>query len=133
MVVHAAIRDMEHLKSVISNPFNRAVHVLRVETSMIFNRRTQHAMPLPEISHHGRAGARPYRDRCFSLSGLPTIETARIRPSLISKVIAYSGLPRTNSNTPGSAFKLANRIVRLKILHKSSALSPVKTIEESVL
>jgi hypothetical protein len=42
MVVHAAIRDMEHLKSVISNPFNRAVHVLRVETSMIFNRRTQH-------------------------------------------------------------------------------------------
>src|ERR1700722_7767704 len=45
LVVHVAIRGMEHLKSVISDHFNRHVHVLRVETSMIFNRRTQHAMP----------------------------------------------------------------------------------------
>jgi len=52
MVVHVAIRDMEHLKSVISNHFNRHVHVVRVETSVIFNRRTQHAMPLRETSHH---------------------------------------------------------------------------------
>ncbi|MBV8215934.1 MAG: Lrp/AsnC family transcriptional regulator [Verrucomicrobia bacterium] len=52
LVVHVAISDMEHLKSVISNQFNRHVHVLRVETCMIFNRRTQHAMPLREASQH---------------------------------------------------------------------------------
>jgi DNA-binding Lrp family transcriptional regulator len=51
LVVHVAVRDMEHLKSVISNHFNRHAKVLRVETSVIFNRRTQHAMPFRDASH----------------------------------------------------------------------------------
>jgi DNA-binding Lrp family transcriptional regulator len=58
LIVHVAIRDMEHLKSVISDHFNRHVHVLRVETSMIFNRRTQHAMPFRDSSHTSAKKAR---------------------------------------------------------------------------
>jgi DNA-binding Lrp family transcriptional regulator len=48
LVVHVVIRDMEHLKSLISDQFNCQAVVVRVETSVVFNRGIQHAMPVPE-------------------------------------------------------------------------------------
>ena len=47
LVVHVVVRDMEHLKAIISEHFNRHAVVLRVETSVVFNRQQQHVMPLP--------------------------------------------------------------------------------------
>jgi len=47
LIVHVAARDMEHLKAIISQHFNRHDVVLRVETSVVFDRRQQHALPLP--------------------------------------------------------------------------------------
>ena len=46
LIVHVAVRDMEHLKELISKHFNRHAAVLRVETSVVFNRETRHSMPL---------------------------------------------------------------------------------------
>jgi DNA-binding Lrp family transcriptional regulator len=57
LVVHVIVRDMEHLKEIISHHFNRHAVVERVETSVVFNRREQHAMPLSE------SGAQPPRKR----------------------------------------------------------------------
>jgi DNA-binding Lrp family transcriptional regulator len=48
LVVHAVVRDMEHLKDLISSHFNRHAVVVRVETSVVFNHEVRHAMPLPE-------------------------------------------------------------------------------------
>jgi DNA-binding Lrp family transcriptional regulator len=48
LIVHVAVRDMEHLKEIISQHFNRHVVVMRVETSVVFNHETQHAMPISE-------------------------------------------------------------------------------------
>lgn len=45
LIVHVAVRDMEHLKELISKHFNRHAVVVRVETSVVFNRKTQHAIP----------------------------------------------------------------------------------------
>ncbi|MFC4764332.1 Lrp/AsnC family transcriptional regulator [Dyella koreensis] len=47
LIVHVVARDMEHLKAIISEHFNRHAVVLRVETSVVFNRQQQHVMPLP--------------------------------------------------------------------------------------
>ncbi|GLQ94411.1 Lrp/AsnC family transcriptional regulator [Dyella acidisoli] len=47
LIVHVVVRDMEHLKAIISEHFNRHAVVLRVETSVVFNRQQQHVMPLP--------------------------------------------------------------------------------------
>ncbi|RUL69435.1 Lrp/AsnC family transcriptional regulator [Dyella choica] len=47
LIVDVAVRDMQHLKTVISEHFNRHAVVLRVETSVVFNRQQQHGMPLP--------------------------------------------------------------------------------------
>ena len=47
LIVDVVVRDMEHLKAIISQHFNRHAVVLRVETSIVFNRQQQHAMPLP--------------------------------------------------------------------------------------
>jgi hypothetical protein len=38
---------MQHLKTIISEHFNRHDVVLRVETSVVFNSRKQHALPSP--------------------------------------------------------------------------------------
>jgi DNA-binding Lrp family transcriptional regulator len=46
MIVDVVVRDMQHLKAIISQHFNRHAVVLRVETSVVFNRQQQHAMPL---------------------------------------------------------------------------------------
>lgn len=48
LIVHVAVRDMEHLKELISEHFNRHAVVVRVETSVVFNRETQHALPVSE-------------------------------------------------------------------------------------
>jgi DNA-binding Lrp family transcriptional regulator len=48
LIVHVAVRDMEHLKELISRHFNRHAVVVRVETSVVFSRETQHAMPVSE-------------------------------------------------------------------------------------
>lgn len=48
LIVHVAVRDMEHLKEIISQHFNRHAVVMRVETSVVFNHETQHAMPLSD-------------------------------------------------------------------------------------
>ena len=48
LIVHVVVHDMEHLKAIISEHFNRHAVVERVETSVVFNRRTQYAMPLAE-------------------------------------------------------------------------------------
>lgn len=47
LIVEVVVRDMQHLKTIISQHFNRHEVVLRVETSMVFNRKQQHAMPVP--------------------------------------------------------------------------------------
>lgn len=47
LIVHVAVQDMEHLKAIISEHFNRHAVVLRVETSVVFNHQQQHVMPLP--------------------------------------------------------------------------------------
>lgn len=48
LIVHLAIRDMEHLKDVISQHFNRHAVVLRVETSVVFNYERTHSLPFSE-------------------------------------------------------------------------------------
>ena len=48
LIVHAVVRDMEHLKEIISQHFNRHDVVVRVETSMVFNREARHALPFAE-------------------------------------------------------------------------------------
>ena len=47
LIVDVVVRDMQHLKAIISEHFNRHDVVLRVETSVVFNSRRQHVMPLP--------------------------------------------------------------------------------------
>jgi DNA-binding Lrp family transcriptional regulator len=47
LIVHVVVRDMEHLKAIISEHFNRHSVVERVETSVVFNRQQRHVMPLP--------------------------------------------------------------------------------------
>ena len=47
LIVDVVVRDMQHLKEVISEHFNRHDVVLRVETSMVFDSRRQHALPPP--------------------------------------------------------------------------------------
>ena len=47
LIVDVIVRDMQHLKEVISEHFNRHDVVLRVETSMVFDSRRQHALPPP--------------------------------------------------------------------------------------
>jgi DNA-binding Lrp family transcriptional regulator len=48
LIVHVAVRDMEHLKLIISEHFNRHAVVERVETSVVFNHQQRHAMPHPD-------------------------------------------------------------------------------------
>jgi DNA-binding Lrp family transcriptional regulator len=48
MIVHVVVRDMEHLKDIISQHFNRHAVVVRVETSVVFNRQERHGMPISE-------------------------------------------------------------------------------------
>jgi DNA-binding Lrp family transcriptional regulator len=47
LIVDVVVRDMQHLKEIISEHFNRHDVVLRVETSMVFDSRRQHALPPP--------------------------------------------------------------------------------------
>ena len=44
LVVYVAVRNMEHLKRTISDHFHQAF-VTRVETSVVFNHLTHHALP----------------------------------------------------------------------------------------
>jgi DNA-binding Lrp family transcriptional regulator len=46
LIVHVVVSDMEHLKDLISEHFNRHAAVVRVETSVVFSQATRHAMPL---------------------------------------------------------------------------------------
>ena len=48
LIVHLAVRDMEQLKRVISEHFNRHACVLRVETSVVFNRLVRHEIPIAD-------------------------------------------------------------------------------------
>lgn len=45
LIVHLVVRDMDHLKMIISEHFNRHDVVQRVETSVVFNHQGQHGMP----------------------------------------------------------------------------------------
>lgn len=47
LIVDVVVRNMEHLKAIISQHFNRHALVQRVETSVVFNRQQQYVMPLP--------------------------------------------------------------------------------------
>ncbi|WP_426663530.1 Lrp/AsnC family transcriptional regulator [Rhodanobacter aciditrophus] len=47
LIVDVVVRDMQHLKEIISTHFNRHDVVLRVETSMVFDSQRQHVMPPP--------------------------------------------------------------------------------------
>jgi DNA-binding Lrp family transcriptional regulator len=49
LIVHLAVRDMEQLKLAISEHFNRHACVLRVETSVVFNRQTQYSIPIEAL------------------------------------------------------------------------------------
>ncbi len=44
LIVHVAVRNMEHLKRVISERFHQTF-VMRVETSVVFSRLNHHALP----------------------------------------------------------------------------------------
>jgi DNA-binding Lrp family transcriptional regulator len=46
LIVHVAVRDMERLKGLISDHFNRHPFVTRVETSVVFHRAVQHEIPI---------------------------------------------------------------------------------------
>jgi DNA-binding Lrp family transcriptional regulator len=46
LVVHVAVETMDRLKQVISDRFHRHACVLRVETSMIFDHRVHHDLPV---------------------------------------------------------------------------------------
>jgi DNA-binding Lrp family transcriptional regulator len=46
LVAHVAVRDMEQLKEVISEHFNRHACVTRTETAVVFNRVTRHEIPI---------------------------------------------------------------------------------------
>jgi len=46
LVVHVAVESMEQLKQVISDRFNHHACVLRVETSVIFDHRAHHDLPV---------------------------------------------------------------------------------------
>ena len=46
LIVHVAVCDMERLKHLISDHFHRHPFVVRVETSVVFNREVQHEIPL---------------------------------------------------------------------------------------
>ncbi|GLQ46677.1 AsnC family transcriptional regulator [Dyella lipolytica] len=48
LLVHVVVHDMEHLKEIISQHFNRHAVVVRVETSVVFNHEARHVMPLAE-------------------------------------------------------------------------------------
>jgi DNA-binding Lrp family transcriptional regulator len=48
LVAHVAVSDMEHLKKVISEHFHRHACVTRAETAVVFNRVTQHEIPIAE-------------------------------------------------------------------------------------
>lgn len=48
LIVDIVVRDMQHLKTIISEHFNRHDVVLRVETSVVFNSRHQHVVPPPQ-------------------------------------------------------------------------------------
>lgn len=50
LIVHVVVRDMEHLKDIISQHFNRHAVVERVETSVVFNRRQQFGIPVVDSS-----------------------------------------------------------------------------------
>jgi DNA-binding Lrp family transcriptional regulator len=45
LIVHVAVRDMAHLKNIISKHFNRYAVVLRVETSVVFDHEVRHSIP----------------------------------------------------------------------------------------
>jgi DNA-binding Lrp family transcriptional regulator len=49
LIVNIVVRDMQHLKAIISQHFNRDAAVLRVETSVVFDHRQQKTMPLPSV------------------------------------------------------------------------------------
>jgi DNA-binding Lrp family transcriptional regulator len=48
LVVHVAVSDMEQLKEVISEQFNRHALVTRAETAVVFNRVTKHEIPITD-------------------------------------------------------------------------------------
>jgi len=50
LVVHLVVRDMLQLKRVISERFNAHPCVIRVETSIVFNRQSHHSMPIAEVA-----------------------------------------------------------------------------------
>jgi len=68
LVAHVAVSDMEQLKELISEHFNRHAWVTRTETAVVFNRITRHEIPItdsdlgaesqerskPPIPHRGR-------------------------------------------------------------------------------
>jgi DNA-binding Lrp family transcriptional regulator len=49
LVVHLVVRDMLQLKRVISEHFNGHPCVIRVETSIVFNRQSNHCIPISEM------------------------------------------------------------------------------------
>jgi DNA-binding Lrp family transcriptional regulator len=58
LIVHVAVRDMEHLKDVISRHFNRHNVVVRVETSVVFSHEANHTIPVADAETRKRAGAK---------------------------------------------------------------------------
>lgn len=50
LVVHVAVRDTQHLKDLALDHFTSQVGVTRIETSIIFDARYGHGVPLPQAS-----------------------------------------------------------------------------------
>lgn len=52
LVVHVAVRDTRHLKDLALDSFTSQAGVTRIETSIIFDSRRRHDLPLPEGQEH---------------------------------------------------------------------------------
>ena len=50
LVVHVAVRDIDHLKNLAFDRFTNQPAVVRIETSIVFDSRVRYELPLPPIA-----------------------------------------------------------------------------------
>ena len=48
LVVHVAVRDVDHLRNLAFDRFTSKPVVVRIETSIVFDARTSHQLQLPQ-------------------------------------------------------------------------------------
>ena len=63
LVVHVAVRDIDHLKNLAFDRFTNQPAVVRIETSIVFDSRVRYELPLQPTPLAKRAAARPGKKR----------------------------------------------------------------------